>query len=238
MGAADFRRLACHRKARPRRHLQDQRGRSAALEGDGNRELPDRRLRTAPHELALLPRSRRLGAEDDEGVGLRERPSRDVEVRPRLAESTLRRARGDAARVSADGLPESLDARHQRTGDRRRRHRRHQHREGFRHLPRQAPRKVRPVDADARRGAADDGARPSLFRRRAHGTVEAAGQRTRARPRQLRRQRRVRPQADAVLDRRRRGGGLDPAAATAARSSCSRRRASHANRTDRRSRRR
>ena len=34
----------------------------------------------------------RLGAEDDEGVGLRERPPRDVAVRPRLAESTLRRA--------------------------------------------------------------------------------------------------------------------------------------------------
>src|SRR6188768_4220362 len=73
-GSVTPRRLAAHRtvgdhgKTRPRRHLQDQRRRVAALESDGDRELPHRRLRPAPHRLAQHQGSRRLGAEDDEAV--------------------------------------------------------------------------------------------------------------------------------------------------------------------------
>ena len=59
---------------------------AAALEGDGDRKLPDRRVRPAAHRLAQHQGSRRLGAEDDEGVGPGERPHRDLAVRPRLAE--------------------------------------------------------------------------------------------------------------------------------------------------------
>ena len=55
------------------RRSTDQGRRAAALEGDGDRELPDRRLRSAAHRLAEHQGSRRLGAEDDEGVGPRQR---------------------------------------------------------------------------------------------------------------------------------------------------------------------
>ena len=59
--------------------------------------------------------------EDDEGLGPGQRPQRGVAVRPRLAESALQRERRDAARVSADRLPEGVDAGDQRSGHRRRR---------------------------------------------------------------------------------------------------------------------
>jgi hypothetical protein len=46
--------------------------------------------------------------------GLANVKTEDVAVRPRLAESALRRQRRHAARLSADRVPESVDARHQR----------------------------------------------------------------------------------------------------------------------------
>ena len=119
-------------ESRPRCGLPHQGRRAAALEGDGDRELPHRRLRPAPHRLAQHQGSRRLGAEDDEGVGPRQRPPRDLAVRPRLAEPAVRRQGGDAARLSAHRLSEGVDARHQRAGHRRGGDRRDQRREGFR----------------------------------------------------------------------------------------------------------
>ena len=170
-------------KTRSRRDLPHQGRRAAALEGDGDRELPHRRLRPAPDRLAQHQGSRRLGAEDDEGVGAGERAPRDVPVRPRLAEPALRRQRADAARLSAHRLSESVDARHQRAGHRR-------GGDGGRSRPRRISTTYRGklrgkfvlVDADARGAAAVRARRPPLHRRRARRSREAAGSR-RARPR-------------------------------------------------------
>ena len=111
-------------------------------------------------------------------------------------------------------------------------------RQGLRHVPRQAARQVRPRDGDARRAGAVRGARPSLHRRRARGSREAAGGRQ-ARTRRARQsgRRGVLAPPDAVLDRRRRRrGARHQPAATAARSSC--RAAARATRRVRRHRRR
>ena len=130
-----------------------------------------------------------------------------VAVRPRLAEPALHRERGDAARLSADRLSESMDARHQRPGHRRGDYCGHQRRKRFRDLQGQAEGQVRAVDADARRRAALRGAGTPLYRRRARRSGEAAAGRRRARTRQLRRRSGIQSQEGAVLPRRRRGGG-------------------------------
>src|SRR5207249_6688290 len=87
---------------------------AATIEGDGNRELSDRRLWTAAHRITRQQGSGRLGDEVDARVGSRERAPGNVALRPRLAESSLRRVGGDATRLSADRVPDSVDAGNER----------------------------------------------------------------------------------------------------------------------------
>ena len=227
-------------EARSRRDLPHQGRRAAALEGDGDRKLPHRRVRPAAHRLAQHQGSRRLGAEDDEGLGPGQRPRGDVAVRPRLAEPALHRERRDAARLPAHRVPEGVDARHQRPGDRRRRRSRSSTRTRTSTTFRGKLRgKFVLAMADARRAGALRRAGSPLHRRRARRSREAAAGRRRTRTRQFRARRRT------STARRRSSGSTKAsrrcstsAAATAARCSCSRRRACRAIRRARRSRRR
>ncbi len=139
--------------------------------------------------------------------GLANVKTRNVAVRPRLAEPALRRDGDDPARLSAHRLPESVDARHQRSRDRRSRDGCHHERQGFRHLPRQAARQVRAVGRDARGAAAVRRHRPPLHRCRTVRVVETAGRRWARRTRPRQRRSGLRSPPHAVLDRRRRGGG-------------------------------
>ncbi len=77
----------------------NQRGRLSAIEGDGDRELADRRLRAPAHELARLPQVRRLGRQGDDVLGPREREAAAVRpVRPRLGERQVLHDGDDARR--------------------------------------------------------------------------------------------------------------------------------------------
>ena len=84
------------RADRLRQHQQDQDAgsRRRQLEGDGDRELPDRRVRAAPDRLAQHPEGRRMVGGEDEGVGPRERRARAVAGRSERSRTTDSRADG------------------------------------------------------------------------------------------------------------------------------------------------
>ena len=207
-------------EARPRRDLPHQGRRAAALEGDGDRELPHRRLRPAAHRLAQHEGSRRLGAEDDEGLGPDQRAPREAWPFGRGWQNQRFIANAaDAARLPAHRLPESVDARHQRAGDRRRGHRGDQRRRRTSTTFRGKLRgKFVLGTRDARRAGAFRGAGPPLHRRRARGPRRSspprpAGGTRRQRRRPARRSTRKKTQfwidegVAAVLDFSRGDGG-------------------------------
>ena len=193
---------------RSRRHLPHQGRRAAAVEGDGDRELPHRRLRPAAHRLAEHQGSRRLGAEDDEGLGPRQRPPRDagrsgaagrtsrfiaMAVTPRaypLIAYPKAWTPGTNGPVTGEAVVAVIND--------------EQDFDTFRGKLRgkfvlATP--MRDVAAAFRR------ARPSLHRRRARRSVASSRRPVGGRGRGNFGNSGVQPQADAVLDRRRRRGG-------------------------------
>ena len=200
---------------RPRRDLQDQRGRVPALAGDGDHELAHRRLRSAAHELARLPQGRRLGGQGDDVLGPRQRQAAAVRtVRPRLGERQVLHDGDDAGRQPAGHrLPAGVDVEHQRRRLGRRRLRDARHARGPRHLEGQAERQVRAVDGDAatcrrssnrRRSATPQDQLRDLERETDCGRAAAAADGRGGSRRRPRRRRRLRADAHAVPQGRRR----------------------------------
>ena len=112
---------AC-RAHRLRRHLQDQGRGLSTLEGDGDSQLADRRLRSAADQLARLPQSRRVGGERDDVMGPRQRQAGALSFRTRLVQRQVLDDSHDAGRqLSGDRHGDGVDAWDGRRGQRRRR---------------------------------------------------------------------------------------------------------------------
>ena len=106
---------ASGRAARLRRDLPHQGRGPEPLTGHGDLELPDRRPRPAPHQLAEHARRRRLGEEAARELRPVERRARSLgPVRPRLGQRADAGDDDRAAVVPAARLPEGVDAGHQR----------------------------------------------------------------------------------------------------------------------------
>src|SRR5262249_58921305 len=100
-------RKGSNRKARLRRDRPDSRRRPQSVPGDGDALLAHRPIRPAVDRLARHGRSRRVDDEEDDGVGLRERASRRLGLRPELGARAVQRAPGLAPDPAAHRLPEN-----------------------------------------------------------------------------------------------------------------------------------